>query len=163
MITFSHLDKSQKDIWLPRLFDLLYDNMKSIVPSGLTYEEEKNEWLSNVSPAIDKAPRQIILCLDRDNFAGFMQYYIRSDLLMIEEIQFAKAHQRTTAFYRLCKFLRNYIPESIKYIDAYADKRNANSVLMMKKLGMVELKTDNHDSYLKFRGILEPIRKALSK
>ena len=82
ILTFSYLDKAEKEIWLPKLFDLLYDNKKAIAPSGLTYKEEKNLWLSNVSPAIDKAPRQIILCFDGDALAGFMQYYIRNDLII---------------------------------------------------------------------------------
>lgn len=163
ILTFSHLDKAEKEIWLPKLFDLLYDNMKAIAPSGLTYKEEKNLWLSNVSPAIDKAPRQIILCFDGDTLAGFIQYYIRNDLLMIEEIQLHRAYQRTTAFYRLCKFLQDSITESLSYIEAYADKRNTYSILIMKKLGMERLETDTHDPYLHFRGILEPIRKVLNK
>ena len=59
---FCYLDKTEKDQWLPRLLDLLYENMRSIAPSGLTYQQEKDQFLAAVSPALDKAPRQIILC-----------------------------------------------------------------------------------------------------
>jgi len=159
MITFLYLNKSEKDVWLPRLFDLLYDNMKSIAPSDLPYEEEKNEWLSNVSPAIDKAPRQIILCFDGDTLAGFLQYYIRNDLLMIEEVQVAKALQRTTAFYRMCKYLKDKLPDAIKYVEAYADKRNLNSISIMKKLGMEVIEDNENTPYLHLKGDVNHIRK----
>ncbi len=159
MITFSHLDKSEKDIWLPKLFELLYVNMKVIAPSELTYEEEKKDWLSNVSPAIDKAPRQIIMCFDDDTLAGFMQYYIRNDLLMIEEVQLTDAYQRTTAFYRMCRYLKDKLPDEIKYIEAYADKRNLNSISIMKKLGMETVEDDKTSHFLHLRGATEQIKK----
>jgi len=163
MITFSYLDKSQKDRWLPKLFDLLYDNMSVIAPGNLTYEDEKNQWLSNVSPAIDKAPRQIIICTDDDIIAGFAQYYICGDVLMIEEIQLAKSYQRTTAFYRMCRYLYNNLPKNIKYIEAYADKRNLNSISMMKKLGMQIVEFEEASPYVHFKGTTEPLRKMLNK
>ena len=45
MILFSWLNKQEKALWLPKLFDLLYDNMSVIAPSGLTYEQVKNNGL----------------------------------------------------------------------------------------------------------------------
>lgn len=141
------------------LFDLLYDNMKVIAPSGLPYEEEKNNWLATVSPAIDKAPRQVIMCFDNDTLAGFMQYYIRNDLLMIEEAQLAGAYQRTTAFYRMCKHLSGILPNNIAHIEAYADKRNLNSISIMKKLGMEIVEDDESSPFLHLRGYVNQIRK----
>ena len=89
---FCFLNKSEKDHYLPQLFDLLYENMKVIAPSGLSYEQEKTEWLENVSPALEKAPRQIVLCFVAGELAGYMQYYIRDTLLMVEEIQLKKKY-----------------------------------------------------------------------
>ena len=85
MITFTYLDKTQKERWLPVLFDLFYDNMRHIAPSELPYEQEKKQWLTEVSPALEKAPRQIILCFADDALAGYVQYYTNGNLLMIEE------------------------------------------------------------------------------
>ena len=87
MITFTFLEKSQKEYWLAQLFDLFYDNMRSIAPSTLPYEQEKQQWLCQVSPALEKAPRQIILCFASGLLAGYIQYYTNGNLLMIEEIQ----------------------------------------------------------------------------
>ena len=163
MPTFTYLDKIEKDIWLPKLFDILYSNMKSIAPSSLTYDEEKNIWLSNVSPAIDKSQRQIILCFDDDTLAGFMQYYENGEKLVIEEVQLTDKYQRTTAFYRMCKYLCNNLPETISSIEAYADKRNSNSIAMMNKLGMKSEESADATPYLHFKGTTEILRKVLSK
>ena len=136
MITFTFLDKKEKDIWLPRLFDLFYENMCQIAPSGLLYEQEKREWLDNVSPAMDKPPRQIILCLEEEIPVGYVQYYTRENLLMIEEVQIQKQYQCTTLFYGMCFFLAKALPDEIKVIEAYADQRNLRSQGLMVKLGM---------------------------
>ncbi len=151
MISFSYLDKSQKDQWLPILFDLLYENMSVIAPSEEPYEAQKEEWFGNVSPALDKAPRQIILCFADGKFAGYVQYYTRDDLLMVEELQIQKAYQRTTLFAALWKHLRVLLPDSIHYIEAYADPRNTNSLTIMKKLGMEPMEFGN-PAFVHLRG-----------
>ena len=88
---FCQLNKAQKEAWLPRLFDLLHENMHVIAPSGLSYADEKALWLSQVSPALEKAPRQIILCFSGEELTGFLQYYTRQELLVVEEVQL-KSH-----------------------------------------------------------------------
>ena len=152
MISISFLDKRKKDCWLLKLFDLLYDNMCQIAPSGLPYEQEREQWLSNVSPALDKAPRQIILCFVNGGLAGYIQYYTRENLLMVEEVQIKKAYQGTFLFYRLCQHLVNTLPEDIRIIEAYADKRNLNSQKLMQKLGMETVEDHGESPFVHLRG-----------
>ena len=109
MIRFAFLDKNEKEQWLPQLFDLLYDNMQAIAPTPLTKEEEYAEWYSNVSPALEKAPRQIILCLDNSRLAGYLQYYTRGELLMVEELQLQKEYRCTLLFRGLCRYLAAHL------------------------------------------------------
>ena len=135
-MTYALLNKAEKDCWLPQLFDLFYRNMNTIAPSGMSYEEERAEWLSAVSPALDKAPRQILLCCEDGKLAGYIQYYTRGDLLMIEELQLAAIYQRSTVFFSLVRALVRLLPEGIRYVEAFADSRNRRSIALMKKLGM---------------------------
>lgn len=139
MIRFTVLNKKEKDVWLPRLFDLFYRNMREITPGELSYEQEKQQWLSNVSPALDKDPRQIFLCFDGDVLAGYVQYYTNQKLLMVEEIQMENAYQRTTLFYGICAKLSNMLPEDIETLEAYAHKDNLYSQKLMIKLGMTQI------------------------
>lgn len=154
---FQYLNKDEKDLWLPRLFDLLYENMRGIAPSNLSYEQEKAQWLSAVSPALEKEPRQIILCFAQGELAGYVQYYIKDKLLMVEEIQIKQRLQRTFFFYKLCKFMLSVFPKDLQSIEAYADKRNRYSISLMSKLGMYPCETENGSPFIHFRGSAESI------
>ena len=68
---FEFLDKRRKETWLPRLFDMLYSNMKDIAPSGAPYEQEREAFLGAVGPALDREPRQIILMYGGEALAGY--------------------------------------------------------------------------------------------
>ena len=135
---FEFLDKTQKACWLPKLFEILYHNMKDIAPSGVSYEEEREEWLSAVGPALDKAPRQIVLIYDGVSLAGYFQYYVNGGIFMVEEIQLVPEYQGTTLFCALFRFLGEVLPDGIETLAAYAHKSNIRSQRIMKKLGMVQ-------------------------
>ena len=139
---FVQLNKAEKDCWLPMLFDILYENMREIAPSGMSYEEEKLQWLSQVSPALDKAPRQIILGLVGEEPVGYVQYYLRQQMLMVEEIQLKREYQKTNLFYGFWKCLVSIVPEDLETVEAYADKRNLDSIRLMERLGMTACETD---------------------
>ncbi len=157
LITFACLDKNQKAHWLPKLFDLFYENMQEIAPSSLTYEQEKQQWISEVSPALEKAPRQIILCLVDDTLAGYVQYYTNQKLLMIEEIQIKKAYQCTTLFYGACKYLAKVLPAELETVEAFAVKQNLHSQKLMQRLGMVQI-SEHHD-FVHLRGFVQDIKR----
>lgn len=157
MITFTFLNKNEKEFWLPRLFDLFYENMQGIAPSVLPYEKEKQQWLRNVSPALEKDPRQIILGLHNGALAGYVQYYTNQNLLMIEEIQLQKTYQCTTLFYGLCKQLARVLPKGLEIVEAYAEKRNLHSQKIMQKLGMTQI--DEEGPFVHFRGSAESLRR----
>lgn len=154
---FYYLNKGEKDIWLPRLFELLYENMHSIAPSGLSYEQEKAQWLAVVSPAMEKAPRQIIMCFVDGELAGYMQYYIRQQMLMVEEIQLKKKYHRTLLFYKLCKYLMTVLPDHLQTIEAYADRRNGASIRLMEKLGMRSCEQESESPFVHMRGPAERV------
>ncbi len=149
---FNFLDKQKVSNTLSVLFDILYENMERIAPFGKSYEDAKTEWLGQVTPAMKKDRRQIVLMYDGDALAGYAQYYTNDTILMIEEIQLKPKYQRTMLLYEFCKFMKAIIPSEITYIEAYADKRNTNSQKLMEALGMKII--DNEGNYYHFRGLL---------
>lgn len=157
MIRF--LNKETELNLLEQLFDLLYENMAEIAPSGLSYEAEKQQFLSNVRPAMEKGPRQIVLMYDGDALAGYLQYYINNGIFMVEEIQIRKGFRSTSLFAQLWKFMAGVIPVDTQYIEAYADKRNLPSRRLMEKLGMEPVKYCSYSHLLHFRGTLNELRR----
>lgn len=154
---FKFLDKLKVDDFLPVIFDILYENMEKIAPFGKSYEDAKTEWLGQVTPAMKKDRRQIVLMYDDDALAGYTQYYTNDTTLMIEEIQLKPKYQRTMLLYEFCKFMKATLPSDITYIEAYADKRNINSQKLMEALGMEFI--DSEGDYYHFRGLLKAFKK----
>ena len=150
MIRF--LNKETELHLLEQLFDLLYENMAEIAPPGLPYEAEKQQFLSNVRPAMEKAPRQIVLMYDEDALAGYLQYYVNNGIFMVEEIQIRKGFRSTSLFAQLWKFMAEMIPADTQYIEAYADKRNLPSRRLIAKLGMNAVGETPDGACLHFRG-----------
>ena len=135
-LQFEFMDKARKGDYLPRLFDILYNNMKSIVPGG-HYDAEKATFLAEVGSALEKAPRKIILMYAGDELAGYFQYYVNGGLFMVEEIQIVPEYQGTTLLYALFRFLGKALPEDVESIGAYVHKENLRSRRIIRKLGMV--------------------------
>lgn len=157
MIRF--LDKEKEMHLLEQLFDLLYENMQPIAPSGLTYAEEKRQWLSEVVPAMAKQPRQIVLLYDADELAGYLQYYINRGLFMVEEIQLRKDCRATSLFVSLWKFMSRILPEDTHTIEAYADPRNLRSRKLMERLGMEVIEDPSCGNLQHYRGRLDSMRR----
>jgi hypothetical protein len=125
--------------------------MNDIAPSGLSYDEERSQFLLEVSSALDKEPRKIILCYKDDELIGFMMYYTRQDLLMIEELQLVKRHQRTRAFYSLCSYMKSVLPEDIELVESFVHKSNENSISLQKWFGLDTIEQVN-ENLLHLRG-----------
>ncbi len=136
MITkFEKLNKSQKDDILPVLFDIYYGNMSRICPGGNPYNIEREEWLTEVSSALEKDPRQIMLMYQNDNLAGFIMYYTGGELLMIEELQIKERYQRTLLLHKLFTYLTELLSSGCARIEAFASEKNYRSLDLMKYLG----------------------------
>lgn len=157
MIRF--LDKEKEMHLLEQLFDLLHENMNTIAPSGLPYDEEKRQWLSQVAPALAKTHRQILLVFDDSGLAGYLQYYINRGLLMVEEIQLRKDCRVSSCIVSLWKFLSRIIPEDTHTIEAYADPRNLPSRKLMEKLGMEAVDDPSCGQWLHYRGRMDKLRR----
>lgn len=134
-ITFQFYNKTQSADLLPKMFDILYSNMSRIAPTGNSYDNDKQEWLS----FMENAPfdgQQIILMYVNEILAGYFQYCIKDHTMVIEEIEIKPDYQRTALFYRFFKYAVNIVPKDTLYVEAYINKYNANSQAIAKKLGM---------------------------
>jgi hypothetical protein len=144
------------------LFDILYENMSKIVPADQTYEAERDEWLDAVAPALEKAPRQILLMYDDEMLAGYLQYYVNNGVFMVEEIQLKLVYQRTRLLYELCRFLTDVIPSDTQYIEAFVHEKNVTSQKLQRSLGMAHVDTKGNGT-LHFRGNCQKLFKRFQK
>jgi len=153
-ISITFLNKTEARQMLPRLFDILYENMNAIAPTGCGYEADKAEFLENVGPALEREERQILLLQVNGHLAGYFQYFINDGLFMVEEIQLLPRYQRTGVFGRLLRFLKTIIPADTQWIEAYAHKNNLHSQSIIHSLGMVCVGENKSGTCLHYRGNL---------
>ena len=153
-ISFRYLQKPPTPDILDEIFDILATNMRVIAPTGMTYEEDKAQWLSCVPPALEKDARQILLIYDRDELIGFFQYYVTADhtTFMMEEIQFKAAYRGSGLFGDLYRFLIPRLPADTVSVEAYADKRNTKSLGVLGHLGLTVIGENKNGTSYRLRG-----------
>ena len=151
------LDKSQKGSILPHLFDILHYNMSKIAPTGNSYEDDLNFWLSCVSPSLEKEPRKILLIYDGEILAGFFQYFVNNGLFMMEEIQLRDRYKGTGVFGELYAYLTRIIPKDTELVEAYANKSNHKSIAVLHHLGLEIVGENKNGISYHFRGRYENI------
>lgn len=153
-ISFRLYDKTQSKDVLPQMYDILYINMNRIAPTGNSYDEDKQQWLSFMESAPADG-QQIILMYVDDILAGYFQYSIHKDTMVIEEIETVPAHQRTALFYRFFKYAVSIVPKDILYVEAYIHKHNSNSQVIAGKLGMQIISENKNGNSWHLRGDLK--------
>ena len=163
-LSFRYLQKPPSPALLDEIFDILAANMRVIVPTGLTYEEDKAQWLSCVPPALEKEARQILLIYDRDELIGFFQYYVTANhsTFMMEEIQFKPAYRGSGLFGDLYRYLIPRLPEDIQAVEAYADKRNRKSLAVLAHLGLTVMGENKNGISYHLRGSYAELKKRYS-
>ena len=144
-----YLDKDREMGLLGPMFDILYRNMDPIAPFQGSFQEERAGWIVCIGEALKKPPRKMLLLYAGETLAGFCMYYIRGDILMVEEVQISRPYQRTVLTAELFRFIRCELLPQVRWVEAYADRRNTASQQLMKKLGMEQIGDDG--SYLHFR------------
>ena len=159
-ITFRYLQKPPTPDILDEIFDILATNMRVIAPTGMTYEEDRAQWLSCVPPALEKEARQIILIYDRDELIGFFQYYVTADraVFMMEELQFKPAYHGSGLFGDLYRYLIPRLPADIQAVEAYADKRNQKSLAVLAHLGLTVIGENKNGISYRLRGSYAELR-----
>lgn len=137
-VVFRYLPKPPSSALLDEIFGILATNMRVIAPTGLTYEEDRAQWMACVPPALTKDARQMVLIYAGDELVGFFQYYVTADhsVFMMEEIQFKEAYRESGLFGELYRFLIPKLPADIVSVEAYADKRNTKSLGVLGHLGL---------------------------
>ena len=159
-ISFRYLQKPPTPDVLDEIFDILATNMRVIAPTGMTYEEDKAQWLSCVPPALEKEARQILLIYDRDELIGFFQYYVTADhsTFMMEELQFKEAYHGSGLFGDLYRYLLPRLPADIQAVEAYADKRNRKSLAVLAHLGLTVMGENKNGISYRLRGSYAELR-----
>ena len=129
--------------------------MSRIAPTGNSYDEDFSMWMSCIKPALEKAPRQILLLYDNDEIIGYFQYYVNDGVFMMEDIQLREQYHGTGIFSQLYRYLVQMLPPETEYIEAYANKKNEKSIAVLIHLGLDIIGENKNGISYHFRGRYE--------
>ena len=135
--------------------------MNVIAPTGNSYTEDETLWCSCIAEALEKPARQLLLLQDSETLAGFFMYYVNGELWMMEEIQFASAYQGSGLFRALYAHLMESLPNSVEYVEAYANKQNQKSIGILEHLGLAVTGENHNGNCYHFRGRYRDLREKL--
>ncbi|MBQ9744192.1 MAG: hypothetical protein IJW19_03615 [Clostridia bacterium] len=163
MYRFEHATKEELNALLPKLFEILHSNMSIIAPTGNTYSEDFEIWLSNVYPALMSTPREIIVMYDESNIIGYFQYYINGALFMMEEIQIKQEYQGAGVFSAFYSWLIQRLPMALQTVEAYANKLNEKSQGILTHLGLSQIGENKGGSCYHYKGDYKNLQNKYNK
>ena len=152
-ISFSLLDKADAEKMSDVLFQILYNNMNAIAPSGGSCEEDKQHWVPCILSALKDPRRQILLIWSGTELVGYFMYALTGTTFVMEEIQFIPQWQGTGLFRKLYRHLFTLIPQDIQFVEAYAHKKNDKSQGILEHLGLQRIGENGNGSCFHYRGL----------
>ena len=136
-VQFEYADKMHLEENLPVCFEILYENMNAIAPTGDSYETDLRLWYDNIYPLMEKDGRQLVLIYCKGELAGYFQYSVLDNTLLMEEIQFRANYHGSGMFRQLYTWLTEQLPKDLCHVAAYAHKSNRKSQNILNYLGLV--------------------------
>lgn len=163
---FEYVRKEEIDALLPTLYELMHRNMSAIVPTEADTFSDREGWLAEVSAAVQKPARQIVLIYYGDELerrlAGFFMYAVNSgaSVFLMEEIQIEPDYRGSGVFRRLYRWLLDRLPEEVQFVEAYTHPTNSRSQAILEHMGLRRL--DDDGQFFHYRGELDSMRRLFS-
>ena len=123
---------------LPRMFEIIAENMNEIAPTGNSLEQDRKLWTQAMLEELQKPGKRWVIVFSDDELAGYALYGICGDILHMDEIQVAKAQQGDGRMFPalLGKQLRDAQAAGVRKLYSYANERNEKSQGILRNLGL---------------------------
>lgn len=159
---FRKMNCEDVSIYIREMYDILYQNMSKIAPTGNTYEEDFELWSKHAVDYWSSGQCQVILVFSVGKLCAYFQYALINSTFVMEEIQFKASYQSKGLFTELYRYLIDIIPPQTKYTEAYANKKNKKAQAILKHLGLEITGENKSGSSFHFRGSYAILREQYS-
>ena len=160
--SFIFMDNDKFDVYAEKLFSILHENMRSIVPPENDHEAGFNEWHAAVSGGLKRPERRIVLIYFGDVLAGFFQYYANESTFMMEEIQLLPDYRKNYGIFRsLYSWLLPQLPQNISVAKAFAHRANTVSDGILKHMGLMPVSEE--DQFIAYSGEMNDLLRRYAK
>jgi len=156
---FRHMENAEFEQIAPVLFDILAGNMEKIAPTGCSREEDFALWHSSMLDLLQDGSRRIALCFagEPERIAGYFQYTAKDGVFMMEEIEIAPEYQGKSGIFRGLYSLVLPSVSGMQTAEAYANKANARSIGILRKLGLQIIGENKSGRSWHFRGLFSDL------
>ena len=155
---FLYMDNDSFDTCAEKLFCILHENMRRIVPTENDYETAYNEWYAAVSGGLKRPERKIVLIYFGDVLAGFFQYYANGSTFMMEEIQLLPEYRTAHGIFRsLYSWLLPQLPSTVSVVKAFAHRANTASDGILQHMGLAPISEEG--PFIAYSGTIENLLK----
>ena len=162
MFEFTFMCRDDFEKYGSALVSILYDNMEKIVPTGNSPEFVREHWLKANLERFDLGYRKSVMIRHKETgeAAGYFQYSIKENVLLMEDIQFHSLWKgKANLFRSLYGFVLENMEPGIAYVEAYASKNNAKPIGVLGKLGLSVVGENIRGTSYHFRGTYEDLLK----
>lgn len=151
-VAFRFLNEAEAETTLPQLFEILSQNMHSLDPTQESDPETARCWKEWILPTLRRGERRILLAYVANELAGYFQYSLPGNALMLEELEFKPQFQGCGLFKKLFGFLLPQLPSGLKTVEAYVNKSNARSQKVLARAGLAAVGENKSGASWLFQG-----------
>ncbi len=137
---------------LPRLFEILYENMNPIDPVEDPFDEVCQSWSTLINQALDDPRRTLLVVREGEEIVGFFMYATNGVNFLMEEIQLIPRVQGTGVFRAIYAEVLPRLPKTVVTVEAYAHKKNLRSQGILTHLGLSVIGENQNGNSYRYRG-----------
>jgi len=156
---FIYMERKVFGEYAERMFQILSGNMTRIAPTGNSIEEDRKTWIQAMTAQLADPERKVVLIFCDGMLAGYFQYLVRNGVFHMEEIQFDAVYQGTGTFRCLYGFLIGRLVPAPEFVEAFANKQNAKSIGIQRRMGMEVVGENRSGRSWRLRGRYEDLVK----
>ena len=161
--SFRKMNRADISVYKRALYDILYQNMSRIAPTGNAYEEDFEIWSKYTVPRWSGGQCAVLLIFSADTLCGYFQYALVNGTFLMEEIQFDASVQGSGLFTELYRYLIRILPPQTQYVEAYANKKNEKAQAILSHLGLKIAGENKNGRSFRFRGDYACLRERYSQ
>lgn len=157
------LSKKEVLSLLDDMFAIISFNMKSIINTGNTGDEDYKSWKSSMLKELDNNHKKWIGAFENNMLIGYFLYKINDNNVSLDEIQVVKNHQGDGyTFIKLFKYvLKDCDIKDTYMVTTYVNNNNVKSKAIVNKFGFEVL--EKKERGLKYINSFCNLRKKLEK
>lgn len=156
---FVYMEREVFGEYAERMFQILSGNMTRIAPTGNSIEEDRKTWIQAMTVQLADPERKVVLIFCDGMLVGYFQYLVRDGVFHMEEIQFDAVYQGTGIFRCLYGFLIGRLVPAPEFVEAFANKQNAKSIGIQRRMGMEVVGENRSGRSWRLRGRYEDLVK----